>query len=186
MARIFQQTQAKQPARKAPKIELDIEPKIVEPQSDIVVPGFDKQHPTALAFYCSDGRFTNGVAEMMKQQGHVRFDTVNLPGGAATLDMTSATMVEAEATRGAVSFLIKGHGIKTAYLIAHQGCGFYGKRFPATGTERQVKDIQKAAIWLERNHPGLVVQLMLVSTDDGVLRFKQVPKADPSTHHMVM
>ena len=37
---------------------------------------FHEEHPTALAVYCSDGRFTESVEELLRALGHERLDTL--------------------------------------------------------------------------------------------------------------
>ena len=43
---------------------------------------FEATHPEALAVYCSDGRFTDAVEELLHHLGYTRLDTLTLPGGA--------------------------------------------------------------------------------------------------------
>jgi hypothetical protein len=128
---------------------------------------FVDEHPKALTFHCSDGRFTEAVERLMRREGFARYDIVAMPGGPALLDMAGATILEAEATRGGVSMLIQGHGIKHAFLIAHVGCGFYKKRLagqpPDKIVERQVRDLQVAAAWVRRVHPTVQVHAFMAT-----------------------
>src|SRR5687767_2582052 len=89
---------------------------------------YDEAHPSALAFYCSDGRFTRAVEELLAQLGHDRLDTLTMPGAAALVDVKSARLAESSAVRRALSFLITGHAIEDVIMIAHQGCGYYKAR----------------------------------------------------------
>ena len=120
-------------------------------------PIFVAEYPTALTFHCSDGRFTEAVEWLMRRERVQRYDIVAMPGGPALLDMAGATILEAEASRAGVTFLIQGHSIQQAFLIAHAGCGFYKKRLagrsPEKVLERQVLDLQVAAAWMRRAHP---------------------------------
>lgn len=129
------------------------------------VPAFVPEHPTTLTFHCSDGRFTAAVEWLMRQERVSRYDIVAMPGGPALLDMAGATILEAEASRAGMSFLIQGHRIRQAYLIAHAGCGFYDKRLagraPEKILERQVLDLQVAAAWLRRVHPTVAVHAFM-------------------------
>jgi hypothetical protein len=136
---------------------------------------FVSAHPVALTLHCSDGRFTEAVERLMRQEGFARYDTVAMPGGPALLDMTGANILEAEATRAGVTFLVRGHGIRHAVLVAHVGCGFYRKRLagqpPELILQRQVHDLQVAAAWFRRVHPGVDVRAFLAlvegSSSDG-------------------
>src|SRR3954447_985255 len=91
---------------------------------------FDATHPHALAMYCSDGRFTEAIEELLHSLGHPRLDTLTIPGGPALLDLTSSNLDGVEVMRTAASFLIKGHAIKQVVLLGHDGCGYYKARFP--------------------------------------------------------
>ena len=42
---------------------------------------YEPSHPKALAIYCSDGRFTQPVEDLLHSLGHARLDTCTLPGG---------------------------------------------------------------------------------------------------------
>ena len=117
---------------------------------------FDATHPSALAMYCSDGRFTEAVEGLLRSIGEARLDTLTVPGGPALLDLDTANFSELEALRSAASFLIRGHRIKRVVLLAHQGCGFYRERMKHIAEEhvaaRQREDLARAADWLRRTH----------------------------------
>ena len=81
---------------------------------------FNPDHPPALALYCSDGRYTQPVEELLRHLGHDRLDTLTLPGGPGLLSLTSAGFVELDATKRGAGFLIVGHRIRDVFLIAHQ------------------------------------------------------------------
>lgn len=51
---------------------------------------FSEEHPKALAVYCSDGRFTEAVEDLLASVGNRRIDTLTIPGGAALLHFWSA------------------------------------------------------------------------------------------------
>ncbi len=157
----------------------------------VVKVNYSKDHPDVLAVYCSDGRFTEAVHQLMLSHEISRYDTVNLPGSAALLDSSSSTLVEVEATRKAVSFLVHGHHTREAFLIAHTACGFYNARFAGqsveTITARQLKDLQIAGIWLKKVHPSVNVHLLLADPDvkSGSVRFKHVVPGDPNKVMMI-
>ena len=66
-----------------------------------------------------------------------------------------------DAIRQGTSFLITGHKIKHAVLIAHQSCGYYKARLPYDSEEsmlrRQLGDLRSADRWLRNDHPGVMV-----------------------------
>jgi hypothetical protein len=85
-----------------------------------------------------------------------------------------------------VSFLVTGHHIKEAFLIAHTACGFYNARFAGQNAEtiaaRQLKDLQIAGVWLKKVHPSVNVHLLLADPDakSGSVKFKHVAPGDPT------
>jgi hypothetical protein len=124
---------------------------------------FNPDHPPALALYCSDGRYTQPVEELLHHLGHDRLDTLTLPGGPGLLSLTSAGFVELDATKRGAGFLIVGHKIRDVFLIAHQGCGYYRARLAGkdgqTVARIQREDLRAAAGALETAHAGLTTHL---------------------------
>jgi hypothetical protein len=114
---------------------------------------FNPDHPSALALYCSDGRYTQPVEELLRHLGHDRLDTLTLPGGPGLLSLTSAGFVELDATKRGAGFLIVGHKIRDVFLIAHQGCGYYRARLAGKDGQMvariQREDLRAAAGALE-------------------------------------
>jgi hypothetical protein len=140
---------------------------------------FSEHHPHALAVYCSDGRFTEAVEELLASIGDGRIDTLTIPGGAALLHFWSAGHSEAETVRRAASFLIEAHRILRVVLVAHAGCGYYRRRYPTVANEalaeRQGLDLQRAAEWLQGRHPGIEVATYFARPEEGRILFDPVP-----------
>lgn len=147
---------------------------------------FTEAHPDTLALHCSDGRFTHAVDSLVTSLGHPTYDIMAMPGGAALLDISSASMIEVEATRAGTSFLIQGHKIKNAFLLAHAGCGFYRRRYAGLTiekiAERQTRDIKAAAAWLGKTHPGVKLYAFLAFPDKakGHVEFSPIDISDVS------
>lgn len=146
------------------------------------------EHPSALAVYCSDGRFTEAVEELLRSLGEQRLDTLTLPGGPALLDHTSAGLGALEVIRESASFLIRGHAIRRVVLIAHAECGYYRSRFqyesPAAMRRRQLADLAAAARWLETNHRGVAALTFFATPQqkaDGSLAVAFAPGGTPTT-----
>ena len=120
-----------------------------------------KEHPDTLAIYCSDGRFTDAVEELVRSLGHPRLDVLCMPGGPALLDLGSASFSALEAMRTGASFLIRGHGTKHVVLVAHTGCGYYKERYrfetPEEIIAKQKDALKTAASWLTGQHPDVSV-----------------------------
>lgn len=138
--------------------------------------GFDARHPTALTVYCSDGRFTDAVEELLHGLGHPRLDTMTLPGGPALFELTTADFSGLEAARTAATFLVKGHAIEHVVLLAHEGCGYYKARNPHEEPrrlmEKQVADLRSARQWFRSL--GVKVHLYYARVEDGRVVFHPV------------
>jgi hypothetical protein len=136
------------------------------------------EHPDALAVYCSDGRFTGAVAELLVKHGFDRLDTLTIPGGPALFELGSAGFTEMETVRGAARFLIEGHHIKHVTLLAHEGCGYYKRRFgfdSAEGVEaRQKADLRTATAWLGAEYPRVRVVSYFARAAGGHVEFEPV------------
>jgi hypothetical protein len=145
---------------------------------------FDEAHPSALAIYCSDGRFTEAVEELLASIGDRRIDTLTIPGGAALLHLWSAGHTEAQTVRQAASFLIDAHRIVRVVLVAHAACGYYRRRYQSLGeisiAERQVMDLRRAAEWLKGRHRGLEVTAYFARAHDARTTFAPVSLSDSS------
>jgi hypothetical protein len=128
---------------------------------------FNPAHPSALAVYCSDGRFTEAVEQLLRSLGHGRLDVLCLPGGPGLLTHWSATVSDADMVRRSASFLIRSHAITSVVLLAHRGCGYYRQRLatvsPSEIHARQVQDLRAAAAFLETAHPS--IKLLLYYAD---------------------
>ena len=143
---------------------------------------FDARHPTALALYCSDGRFTHAVEELCRSLGHERFDTLTLPGGPALLTPWPADLSEVFVFSRASHFLIAAHHISHVVLLAHENCGFYRSRCARVGTEEiekmQLEHLQAAAKALTRQHPELKVARYYAHVADDRIVFEDVGGAE--------
>jgi hypothetical protein len=139
---------------------------------------FDPSHPDALAVYCSDGRFTDAVEDLLRSLGHARLDTMTLPGGAALFEVTTADFAGVETVRRAAGFLVRGHAIKHVVLLAHEGCGYYRARNPHDEPQRiaarQAFDLRSAARWFKANLAEVTVDLYYASVVEGAVAFGRV------------
>ncbi len=121
---------------------------------------YEKGHPSALAIYCSDGRFTTAVEELLAHLGHPRLDTLTIPGGAALLNAWAASVLDADHMQRAAKFLILGHDIRQVVLVAHAGCGYYRQRYPGEKDVKayQLADLRAAVGALRRTRSSLEVK----------------------------
>jgi hypothetical protein len=120
---------------------------------------YQPSHPSALALYCSDGRFTEAVEELFRSLGHERLDTLTMPGGPGLFNVWIAGMGDSTAITGGARFLIEAHAIKRVLLIAHEGCGFYRTHMAGRTAEQiktqQLDDLQVATRALASARAGL-------------------------------
>jgi carbonic anhydrase len=139
---------------------------------------FDKSHPDALAIYCSDGRFTDAVEELVHGLGHPRLDVLCMPGGPALLDLGSASFSALEAVRSSASFLIRAHKTKHIVLVTHLGCGYYKERYrfetPEEIERQQREDLKLAAQWISGQHPDVTIATYFAKPDAGKVAFDEV------------
>jgi hypothetical protein len=141
---------------------------------------FDPAHPSTLAIYCSDGRFTHAVEDHCEDLGHERIDTMTMPGGPALLTSWPADLSEVHVFSRASQFLIEGHAIQHVFLFAHEGCGFYRSRcgrLPDAEIRRlQIEHLHAAHASLRRHHAGLTMTCCYVSTEGGAIAFADVTR----------
>ena len=139
---------------------------------------FDASHPSALAIYCSDGRFTRSVEAMCRQLGHARIDTMTLPGGPALLNHGLADLSEVFIFSRATRFLIEAHSITAVVLLAHEGCGFYRARCGRLGEAKikklQLEHLTEAARTLRRHYPQLQVAGYYMRVIEGRIGFEDL------------
>jgi hypothetical protein len=137
---------------------------------------FEVAHPHALAIYCSDGRFTQPVEDLLHSLGHARLDTVTMPGGPGLLNHLSASYADADAMTRSASFLIRAHAIKEVVLLAHHGCGYYKHKRPIDAPEqiehRQLDDLRHAAKAIAKVDPAIVVHLYFARPVGGHVKFE--------------
>lgn len=139
---------------------------------------FDESHPSALAVYCSDGRFNRAVEELLRHLGHPRLDTLTIPGGPGLLQHKTSGYSDCDTFSRSAEFLIREHHIKVVVLLAHEGCGYYARKFPDLTAEqirtRQLADLRHASAELAETHPRLRTEEYIVVTAGGLLRFDPV------------
>lgn len=123
---------------------------------------FQASYPDALAVYCSDGRFTSAVEELLRHLEHPRLDTLTIPGGPGLLNHKTSGYSDCDTFSRSAEFLIREHHISIVVLLAHEGCGFYARKFPDLSADdirrRQREDLALAMAELLETHPRLHVE----------------------------
>lgn len=146
------------------------------------MPRYDPSHPSTLAIYCSDGRFTHAIEDHCEDLGHERIDTLTLPGGPALLISGAADLSEVHVFTRAAHFLIEAHAIQHVVLFAHAGCGFYRTRFGRLDDvairRMQVENLRAAHASLRRHFPEVTVTCTFAAPEgDGVTFTDVTPPA---------
>ncbi|MFP2924572.1 carbonic anhydrase [Pyxidicoccus sp. 3LG] len=140
---------------------------------------YEATHPTTLAIYCSDGRFTDAVEDLAQHLGHDRIDTLTIPGGPALLNRWVADYLESDVITRAARFLIESHHIEDVLLLAHAGCGYYQHRHGSLGpefvAEQQLTDLRHAAEELQKAYPGMRVHLYFTRPHGSRIQFQPIP-----------
>lgn len=137
---------------------------------------YDPEHPTSLAVWCSDGRFTKAVEDLLRGDGMARFDTLTLPGGPALFTGRSASPSDLDTMTTSAEFLISAHKVTHVVLIAHENCGYYRRLMGPAATEdaikaRQEADILRAEVALLKLHPGIQVDGWYATVSSGKVAF---------------
>ena len=137
---------------------------------------FSKSYPKALAIYCSDGRFSRAVEELLAHLGENRLDALTMPGGAGALDpRTSHHGGDRAALVRSASFLIGSHDVKRVVLLAHTECGYYRKQYPMFPSDemvkRQVEDLHTAAKWFHSQQPEMIVDTYFINVREQKIQF---------------
>ncbi len=139
---------------------------------------FEPSYPTALAVYCSDGRFTASVDELLATLGHPRLDTLTIPGGPGLLNHRTSGYGDCDTFSRSAEFLIREHHLTTVVLLAHEKCGFYARKFPDLSPEqikeRQLDDLRLAVRELTATHPRLKVDAFVAVPVGEHVRFDPV------------
>lgn len=141
---------------------------------------FETSYPDALAVYCSDGRFTAAVDELLEELGHPRLDTLTIPGGPGLLNHKTSGYSDCDTFSRSAEFLIREHHITTVVLLAHEGCGFYARKFPDLSAEqikkRQLDDLRLAMRELVDTHPRLQAFAYVAVPSANRVRFEPVER----------
>ncbi len=142
---------------------------------------YEAEHPRALAIYCSDGRFTSAVEELLHHLGHARLDTLTIPGGPALLNPWAASILDADQIQRASQFLIRAHSIDHIVLLSHENCGYYRQKHPGRPAvdvrKAQTDDLRIAARAVRLARPGATVVLYHAAPHEGRVRFNPITEA---------
>jgi hypothetical protein len=131
-----------------------------------------------LAVYCPTG--ASPPRSTLLDTGHPRLDTLTIPGGPGLLNHKTSGYSDCDTFSRSAEFLIREHHITTVVLLAHDGCGFYGRKFPDLTPEqvrkRQHDDLRLAERELLETHPRLRVEAFVAVPSGEHVRFDPVER----------
>jgi hypothetical protein len=126
---------------------------------------FQPKHPSTLAVYCSDGRFTQAVEELAGEP----VDTICLPGGPGLLDSWTSSVLDAQLVFQAADFLMVKHASLKVILVAHEGCGYYREHYPDMDEKarqaRQIADLAEAVAKLQKGRAHVKVRAYFAAVE---------------------
>lgn len=83
-----------------------------------------------------------------------------------------------ESSKESLGLLVSSHDLKSVWLVAHQGCGFYRKKYGEMGEEelhsRQLRDLKKAREWLQGRQLNLEVHCIYAMVKGDLVLFVEV------------
>ena len=120
----------------------------------------------AAAVYCSDGRVGEQIDEFLRHTLDTSLcDRLAVPGGPASLRVSSPVPYESRGLKEQLSFLVRAHSLRQVILIAHVPCAYYRRRLAvpdALQHDYQAEDLGEAA--------GVVKSLASLRVDAYVAR----------------
>lgn len=144
----------------------------------VATESWNSKRPTVLVVCCSDGRFHNAILEFVRVEVCDRPDLLAVPGGPVILDPWASSFDEARVFESALKLFLDAHDLKQAWLIAHDGCAYYGCKHPGvTGKafeDLQKRDLRRGAEILHERAPHLEVHLRFARLVGGRVRFEEV------------
>lgn len=145
---------------------------------------FDTRRIGAAAICCSDGRYNEQFDEFL--HGHLglpRYDRLVVPGGPGVLAGHVESMRDQESLEEQIAFLVRSHELECVVLIAHESCGYYGKKLSIPSSrvrEAQRADLVKAAERLRTISVRLSVAAYLAGVHEGRVSMTPVPLDTPA------
>ena len=136
---------------------------------------WNPERPKTLVICCSDGRWHAQVEDFLDARAAKRADMCVLPGGPAAFSLWGAGFDESHTLEKNFKFLAKHHDLDSVWLIAHQGCAYYGTKYPYRDEKqtivRQLEDLDQARKTIERWQHGLDIYKVFASLESNRVKF---------------
>jgi carbonic anhydrase len=133
------------------------------------------ERPKTLVICCSDGRWHAQVEDFLDARAARRADMCVLPGGPAAFSLWGAGFDESRPLEKNFKFLAKHHDLESVWLIAHQGCAYYGTKYPCRDAkqmvDRQLEDLEHARKTLDGWQGGLDIHKVFASLEGNQVKF---------------
>jgi hypothetical protein len=137
--------------------------------------------PQTLVVCCSDGRFHAQLEEFVRHEVSERADLVALPGGPAVVDPWTSSFDESRVFDQAMRLFAAAHDLRAVWLIAHQGCAYYGVKHPGATSEAlkaaQLADLAVARARILAAHPDHDVRCVFAALHGSAVVFEDVGAA---------
>jgi carbonic anhydrase len=117
---------------------------------------------TALFIACADGRAAVALAALQEKEGAADADRFLVPGGPLVLTRPG---MERRVALDWVSTQVDLHGIRTIYLVSHQGCSAYERSLGGLGFDQQellVRDLRRVKALLENTFTDAEVRCFII------------------------
>ncbi len=116
----------------------------------------------ALLVACSEGRLTRPLADFLEERGMPEADRLLVPGGPLVLARPG---MERRVALDCVRMQVDVHGIRTVYLVTHQGCAAYERALGGFGFDQQElleRDLRLVRRLLENTFSGVDVRCFII------------------------
>lgn len=131
--------------------------------------------PEALVVCCSDGRYHAQIQDFIEHQVDERSDVFATPGGPVVCDPWTSSFDEARVFDASLRFFAEAHDLSSVWLIAHEGCAYYGKKYPGTAPAElrkiQERDLHNAMKAIALQHPRYAVHSVFAALAEDVVVF---------------
>ncbi len=143
---------------------------------------WSSERPETLVVCCSDGRFHLHVEEFVRSRVSERPDLFVVPGGPAAVDPWASSFDHARVFEEALRLFASAHDIRSIWLIAHERCAFYVKKYGQRSEDelrrRQIDDLRRARERIVNAWPHEVL-LIYAHVEGGLVNFQEVDVPAP-------
>jgi len=145
---------------------------------------WSSERPEALVVCCSDGRYHAQIQDFIAHEVDERSDLLAAPGGPVICDPWTSSFDEARVFDASLRFFAEAHDLTSVWLIAHEGCAYYKKKFPGTAVgeirKLQERDLYNAMKAIALQHPRYAVYCVFAELDADEVVFHRLASSRES------